>query len=152
MEDYAVLSLKSLTLRSRREATIILSFSPLETSGFCTLKSNKTGLIKSNVSWKQVSASPSKIINGMLCLGRLDAGQRAEPAAELTQTNSAAQSYQIPVLAVGEFKHIVPREGGGKGGGGGRVIEEVRQRSMFDTALILLLSVKRFQHSNNTGP
>lgn len=32
------------------------------------------------------------------------------------------------------------------------VIEEVKQRSMFDTALILLLSVKRFQHRNNTGP
>lgn len=72
--------------------------------------------------------------------------------AELTQTNSTAQSYQIPVLAPGEFKHIVPREGGGKGGEGGRVIEEVRERSMFDTALILLLSVKCFQHSNNTGP
>lgn len=36
--------------------------------------------------------------------------------------------------------------------GVGGVIEEMRQRSMFDTALIPLLSVKWFQHCNNTGP
>lgn len=38
--------------------------------------------------------------------------------AGLTQTNSTAQSYQIPDLAPGEFKHRVP--GGGEGGGKGR--------------------------------
>lgn len=57
-----------------------------------------------------------------------------------------------PCLALGGFKDRLPE---GRGGGGRRwegVIEEVKQRSMFDTALILLLSVKRFQHSNNTGP
>lgn len=85
-------------------------------AGFCSLESkHKAGLIKSNVSLKQASASPSKTINGTLCLGLLDAGQRAEPVSR-THTNSTAQSYQIPVLAPDKFKHKVPR-GGGEGEG-----------------------------------
>lgn len=99
-------------------------------------------------------ASPSRVINRMLCLGRLDAGQRTEPASTTHTNNRAAQCYRISVLAQGKFKHMVPREGGVRGYDnevgtglcvcvcGGWVMEEVRQRSMFDTALILLLSVK----------
>lgn len=110
---------------------------------------------------KTHSASPSGAINGTLCLGCLDAGQRAEPASTTHTNNRAAQCYQISVLAQDKFKHMVPGEGGveeggcvrmRRGGAGEGVIEEMRQRSMFDTALIPLLSVKWFQHCNNTGP
>lgn len=84
---------------------------------------------------------------GLFVPVRLDAGQNLQ--AELTQTNSAAQSYRIPVWHWVSTQSAKGGEGAGAEGG---VTEEVRQRSMSDTALILLLSVERFHHSDNTGP
>lgn len=64
------------------------------------------------------------------------------------------QSYQIAVLAAGELKHAEPKEGVGWWGVARKkagVAEEVRRRSVFDTALIPQLSVKPFQRRNDTG-
>lgn len=145
-----------LTLGSWRDHPVILSTSKLACR-FLWPPEQTQKLNQIKCVMKTSPASPSKIINAALCSGA--SGRR--PESRTYEQNSHKQTAPSSVTRSLFWQRASlntecqRRGGGGEGGGrggGGRVKEEVRQRSMFDTALIPLLSVKCFQHSNNTGP
>lgn len=111
-------------VEGHRETTIILSISPRASSFLWPQEKTQNRLNKIKSVMK--TSLSLQIINERFVLGVWKPAREQNLQAGLAQTNSTAQSYQIPVLAPGEFKHRVPTGGRQRKRGG--VIEEKRQK------------------------